>query len=434
VRRLVTVGCGVITAAAGWFLATLLTAGVAGAAIIGVSGAVVQIAPPPSVQFDQLQSNTQGFAFDEQQCVTLAVNVNVNITEPGTYADDPNAYTPGTIPAGTVVSSQLVHFDPVSDGGDFLSYQGSVTTDQDILGIIVFGTTLSETDFLGAPGTLYPTGQPERGFEPFVDTQADVIIEQVDMRTVTIDFRTKKHVDQVRIITGCPPEQVAPDVTSEVHNQAHQDITNQTVPAGTVVHDKAIVTGSGPVPTGTVDFIRYPNANCSGSVISVESKTLGPDGTVESSDFTTVAGGMSYLVSYQGDDNYLPGWGPCEPLNVEQVGGEGCTPGYWKQKQHFDSWVGYSPTQTFTSAFGRAAFGNKKLKDVLGFGDGGLKALGRQAVAALLNATSPGVDYQYTSTQVISMFQQAFDSGNATLIESTKNLFDQANNRGCDLN
>ena len=24
-------------------------------------------------------------------------------------------------------------------------------------------------------------------------------------------------------------------------------------------------------------------------------------------------------------------------------GGEGCTPGFWKQDQHFDSWVGFAP-------------------------------------------------------------------------------------------
>ena len=31
--------------------------------------------------------------------------------------------------------------------------------------------------------------------------------------------------------------------------------------------------------------------------------------------------------------------------------GEGCTPGYWKQPQHFDSWVGYTPSQSFEAVF-----------------------------------------------------------------------------------
>ncbi len=33
-------------------------------------------------------------------------------------------------------------------------------------------------------------------------------------------------------------------------------------------------------------------------------------------------------------------------------GGEGCTPGYWKQTQHFDSWVGFQPSQFFDAVFG----------------------------------------------------------------------------------
>ena len=33
-------------------------------------------------------------------------------------------------------------------------------------------------------------------------------------------------------------------------------------------------------------------------------------------------------------------------------GGEGCTPGFWKQDQHFDSWVGFAPTDSFETVFG----------------------------------------------------------------------------------
>ena len=33
-------------------------------------------------------------------------------------------------------------------------------------------------------------------------------------------------------------------------------------------------------------------------------------------------------------------------------GGEGCTPGYWKQTQHFDSWVGFAPSDWFDAVFG----------------------------------------------------------------------------------
>ncbi len=32
-------------------------------------------------------------------------------------------------------------------------------------------------------------------------------------------------------------------------------------------------------------------------------------------------------------------------------GGEGCTPGYWKQDQHFDSWVGFDQDDTLEDVF-----------------------------------------------------------------------------------
>ncbi len=63
-------------------------------------------------------------------------------------------------------------------------------------------------------------------------------------------------------------------------------------------------------------------------------------------------------------------------------------------------------------------------------GGGGEKALARHAVAALLNA-SKGLDYEYTTNQVIAMVQAAYASG---LFEATKNLFAFANEINCPLN
>jgi hypothetical protein len=236
----------------------------------------------------------------------------------------------------------------------------------------------------------------------------------------------------------CEPFGVArfvPLVATEVHDPQHQDITNQTVAAGTVVHDKAIVTGNGPEPTGTVDFTLTTGANCNGSVVSTENDVALVDGMAESSTFVTTEGSFSYRVHYDGNANYDPANGPCEPFHVEQGGAEGCTPGYWKQTQHFDSWTGFSPGDSFEQIFQRDAYaGMPSLLGVLELTGGGLNALGRQSVAALLNATSSGVDYPFTSQQVIAMFQAAFDSGNAKFIESTKNTLDRANNGGCGLN
>jgi hypothetical protein len=83
------------------------------------------------------------------------------------------------------------------------------------------------------------------------------------------------------------------------------------------------------------------------------------------------------------------------------------------------------------SAFGENAFPNKTLLQVLGLGGGGLNALGRHTVAALLNSTSPFVDYAYTENQVIQKFQAAYPGTNAGY-EALKNEFQAANESTCD--
>ncbi|HSJ65177.1 MAG TPA: hypothetical protein VK922_14900 [Gemmatimonadaceae bacterium] len=113
-------------------------------------------------------------------------------------------------------------------------------------------------------------------------------------------------------------------------------------------------------------------------------------------------------------------------------GGEGCTPGYWRQSHHFDSYpAGYAPTMLFVDAFGVNAFPGKTLAQVAALGGGGLNALGRHAVAALLNAASPGVDYDLSEAEVISAFAAAYASGN---YETQKNIFEGFNEQGCPLN
>lgn len=114
-------------------------------------------------------------------------------------------------------------------------------------------------------------------------------------------------------------------------------------------------------------------------------------------------------------------------------GYEGLTPGYWKQCQHFDSWVGYQTTDSFNAIFGVTSSNNPTLLQALGAKGGGEFALERHAAAALLNAASPDVNYQYTTAQIIAMVQQAYATGD---FESAKNVLAAANelelnNCGC---
>ncbi|WP_372898515.1 SdrD B-like domain-containing protein [Stieleria sp.] len=121
-------------------------------------------------------------------------------------------------------------------------------------------------------------------------------------------------------------------------------------------------------------------------------------------------------------------------------GGEGLTPGFWKTHSEFGpaplkGWpdTGFSPLDSYNSVFGVSDDSGLTLLDALGRGGGGLNALGRHATAALLNAANPNVDYSYTQAEVIALTQAAYASGNASLIENTKNLFAVQNELGADL-
>jgi hypothetical protein len=110
----------------------------------------------------------------------------------------------------------------------------------------------------------------------------------------------------------------------------------------------------------------------------------------------------------------------------------GCTPGYWKQDQHFDSWnAPYDPTDDFDTTFGVNFFNpniNLLAALQLGGGAGGKNQLARAAVAALLNAAEGF--YPMTEAQVIA----AVAGATPATYESVKNTLDANNNLGCPLN
>ncbi len=121
----------------------------------------------------------------------------------------------------------------------------------------------------------------------------------------------------------------------------------------------------------------------------------------------------------------------CSPVCTVERGGDGCTPGYWKQPHHLDSWFDYSPTDSFDAVFGVDAPGDQTLLKALKQGGGGTRALGRHAVAALLNTANTSVQYLFSTAEVIQIVLDAYTSGN---FEGAKNLLEAQNEQGCPLN
>lgn len=152
-------------------------------------------------------------------------------------------------------------------------------------------------------------------------------------------------------------------------------------------------------------------------------------------------------------------------LSAPEVRCEGCTPGYWMQCQHLDSWAptGFKPDDIFNTVFGVTQYINPKnnkaytLLQVMGLnGNGNCSPdpsqpncsakpngnaighigcdpispnLGFHAVAALLNAAHPNLNYGYTSGEVINLFKN-----NLHRAGELKDSLAMLNERSCPLN
>ncbi len=161
----------------------------------------VEVSPPPSVVEGAFESSTDISAFNEKQCFTLPQDVNVDISQTQNSFDP---LTPGTIPAGMVVSSHFMHADSV--GSNLNSYStGFVEFDSDLLGVILLDNSLDATDnILGLPGTTYPTGFTNRGLElTLVQFAPDFIGVSFSLDRVTNNWEVTTDVDQIRVITTC---------------------------------------------------------------------------------------------------------------------------------------------------------------------------------------------------------------------------------------
>src|SRR5262249_22775179 len=120
----------------------------------------------------------------------------------------------------------------------------------------------------------------------------------------------------------------------------------------------------------------------------------------------------------------------------------GCTPGFWKQDQHFDSWVGFTQNQTLGSVFTIPAqfssLSNKTLLEALNFPGGSTlteaaQILLRVGTGSLPHSSSLGGKFPLTTSQVIMQINQALASGNRDTILGLANQLDQLNNARCPL-
>ena len=131
---------------------------------------------------------------------------------------------------------------------------------------------------------------------------------------------------------------------------------------------------------------------------------------------------------------------------LEGVVYQGCTPGAWKNRLLWISeWTetGYSPDDKLKDVFlevgywpAYAPLKNKTLEEALGFPGGDTlrekaQILLRAAVAALLNASHPDVNYPRLESEVIDDVNDALESQDKDTIINLATALDNDNNLGC---
>lgn len=141
---------------------------------------------PDSVGDDNFQSPDL-YGFDEAQNILLA---------------DPLTADVGTspIPAGTLVSSHYIFFDP----GPSQRVIGTVDFDGDILGVMTSATTLAASDFLGAAGVNY-LGSSSRGLEPGDSVTIN------GPKQILVDVIASSPGDYVRVLTVASATSAVPE-------------------------------------------------------------------------------------------------------------------------------------------------------------------------------------------------------------------------------
>ena len=191
------------------------------------------------------------------------------------------------------------------------------------------------------------------------------------------------------------------------------------------------------VPTAPGVTAIQPDCESLTGTIVVTSATAGFRFSINGGDFVAYpAGGFSglapgdYTVKAQTSDGCIS---DITNINLEEPvcdDFEGCTLGYWKN--HTDRWCdSYLTCDIYGEIFPGAPsqLASLSLLEVLNLGGGGIYNLGRQSVAALLNACSEDVNYELETPQDVI----AYVTANFSNAGAAGSHLDMLNQAGCTL-
>ena len=169
-------------------------------------GEVVPAPPGTPEALAEMENDTQILVIPERRDFKPAVSIPVDITEPGLY-EGPNlmAAYKVTPPTGTRVRSYLLRYNPLGQlkARGPRRFEGSVTFDRPVLGIITFSRKLNRTDAMLTRAPLPKVNVQDTGLRGLErgPIPADRVELSADRRTITVTFFADESVDEIRAIT-----------------------------------------------------------------------------------------------------------------------------------------------------------------------------------------------------------------------------------------
>ena len=183
--------------------------------------------------------------------------------------------------------------------------------------------------------------------DPLVNTVTAVYSGAGASATATATDSTNLFQPSVDVTKSCGPDPIvvgqAELCTIVVTNTSSADspaLQNGTI-SDTLTGD-LLAAGNAAVVSSTCTATLAVGASC----------TINTTRTVISTDPSPLINTVTVHYNPVGFPNDITDSASDQVIIETPPGGEGCTPGFWKADQHFDSWAIYSPTDSFELIFG----------------------------------------------------------------------------------
>lgn len=177
--------------------------------ILATTGEVIPAPPNTPKMVASYEDDEHIIVIPERRAFRLPDRLPADITTPGEYGGGTGNTLKNSQPivggGGQRGRSYLLRYNPVGllDFGVFVQFEGTVTFDRPILGIITSTPKLDHSDPIASAAPLPDTPEPHgmRGLEAGPRTKSDYIKLSESRRTITVAFNAGESIDEIRVIT-----------------------------------------------------------------------------------------------------------------------------------------------------------------------------------------------------------------------------------------